>query len=142
MPSSMLISFIVSYIMLVCFQRQVRYLAGRRPVPGAHAALHHVRQRATGDARGLHREDNGVLDLHLSASALATRPPHRARAPTLYSQKLSFRLSYEICYEDLTLLQVNIFDFSTDESENFVLYDSDATRRGLTPSAAPSEAHL
>lgn len=99
-------------------------MAGRRPVPGPHAALHHVRQRAADDARGLHRQDHGVLDLHLSGP-----PPHAPRrrrrcsrtlsAPRFYfTSKTSFRLSYEICYEDLTLLQVSLFNFSTDESDN------------------------
>lgn len=50
----------------ISVQRQVRHLAGRRPVPGAHAALHHVRQRAADHARGLRRQDHGVLDLHLN----------------------------------------------------------------------------
>lgn len=84
-------------------QRQIRVMARRWPVSGAHAALHDVRQRASVHARGLRRQDHGVLDLHLSAL-------------------LSFRLSYEICYEDLTLLQVSLF-IITVESEN-VFYSS------------------
>lgn len=103
-------------------------MAGRRPVPGAHAALQDVRQRAAEHARGLHREDHGVLDLHLSGAApqplagLAARAGRYALHVSIFKSKISFRLSYEICYEDLTLLQVSLFDFSTDESENdFVL---------------------
>lgn len=101
-------------------------MAGRRPVPGPHATLHDVRQRAANHARGLHRQDHGVLDLHLSALSARPSPPartRRTRRPLLtFKSKISFRLSYEICYEDLTLLQVSLFDFSTEESENdFVL---------------------
>lgn len=67
------------YLTLLLLQRQVRAVAGRRPVPRAHAALHHVRQRAADDARGLHREDHGVLDLHLSRP----RRPRPAAATAL-----------------------------------------------------------
>jgi hypothetical protein len=49
-------------------QRQIRAVAGRGPVLGAHAALHHVRERAAHHVRGLRRQNHGVLDLHLSAA--------------------------------------------------------------------------
>lgn len=87
-------------------QRQVRAVAGRRPVPGPHAALHHVRQRAADHARGLHRQDHGVLDLHLSRrrrAASALPPTHQPKQALDYLMK--------ICYENLTLLQISLFDF-------------------------------
>lgn len=69
--------------MRLCSQRQVRAVAGRRPVPGPNAALHHVRQRAAHHARGLHRQDHGVLDLHMS------RPGPRRSMNSSYRVTLS-----------------------------------------------------
>lgn len=64
------------------FQRQVWNLARWGPVPGPHAVVHHVRQRAAVHARGLHRQDPRVLGLHLDVSAGAGADP-RSNIPTI-----------------------------------------------------------
>lgn len=67
-------------------------MARRRPVSGSHAALHHIRQRASHDSRGLHRQDNGMLDLHMKCRAQTLLPSVTRRSPLAPRHRVRYQL--------------------------------------------------